>query len=193
MVGAYKRSKFLAEQEVQRLIRRHNLPAVIVNPSTPIGPRDIKPTPTGRVIVEAVKGKIPAYVDTGLNIAHVDDVAMGHLARFRARRMGERYILGGENMGFGEILRIDCGRSRRKPPTLQLPRACAFSDRLCRRSACPPHRQGAVCHADALRMAKKKMFFSSAKAQRELGYSARPATMQSPTLSDGSRRTGIVK
>ena len=96
MVGVYKRSKYLAEEVVQRLIREKGLPAIIVNPSTPIGPRDIKPTPTGRIIVEAAAGRMPAFVDTGLNIAHVDDVAMGHWLAFEKGRIGERYILGGE-------------------------------------------------------------------------------------------------
>ncbi|MBM3572625.1 MAG: NAD-dependent epimerase/dehydratase family protein, partial [Alphaproteobacteria bacterium] len=98
MVGPYKRSKFLAEEAVRALVRERGLPAVIVNPSTPIGPRDIKPTPTGRVVLEAARGNMPAYVDTGLNLVHVDDVAAGHLLAFDHGRVGERYILGGENV-----------------------------------------------------------------------------------------------
>ena len=96
-VGAYKKSKVIAERLVEDMIRQRGLPAVIVNPSTPIGPRDVKPTPTGRIIVEGARGRMPGFVDTGLNLAHVDDVAAGHLAALRRGRIGERYILGGEN------------------------------------------------------------------------------------------------
>ena len=104
MIGHYKRSKFLAEKEVDRLIRSESLPAVIVNPSTPIGPRDIKPTPTGRIILDAINGRMPAYVNTGLNIAHVDDIATGHILAFQRGTVGERYILGGEDLTLKEIL-----------------------------------------------------------------------------------------
>src|SRR5262249_37909576 len=94
MIGPYKRSKFLAEEVVQGLVRERDLPAVIVNPSTPIGPGDVKPTPTGRMIVEAASGRMPAFVDTGLNVVHVDDVAAGHLLAEERGAIGERYILG---------------------------------------------------------------------------------------------------
>src|ERR1700722_11561015 len=175
MVGVYKRSKYLAEQEVQRLVRHHNLPAVIVNPSTPIGPRDIKPTPTGRIITHAVKGLIPAYVDTGLNIAHVDDVAMGHYLAFERGKIGERYILGGENLGLGEILAIVAGMAGRKPPTVKLPRELIYPIAFVAELAARVTQKEPFVTVDALRMAKKKMFFSSAKAIRDLGYQARPA------------------
>src|SRR5207245_6367790 len=105
MIGAYKRSKFEAEAVVTELIVERGLPAVIVNPSTPIGPGDIKPTPTGRLIVEAARGRMPGYVDTGLNVAHVEDVALGHLLAADAGEIGRRYILGGEHLGLVEILR----------------------------------------------------------------------------------------
>ncbi|MGH6821770.1 MAG: hopanoid-associated sugar epimerase, partial [Methylocella sp.] len=98
MIGHYKRSKFLAEAEVRRLAMDQGLPVVIVNPSAPIGPRDVKPTPTGRTVLDAARGRMPAYVDTGLNVVHVNDVAQGHLDAFQRGRVGERYILGGENM-----------------------------------------------------------------------------------------------
>ena len=104
MIGPYKRSKFQAEEVVRDLIARSGLPAVIVNPSTPVGPRDRKPTPTGRLILEAARGHMPGYVDTGLNIVHVDDVAAGHLAAAELGRVGERYILGGENLSLATIL-----------------------------------------------------------------------------------------
>ncbi len=176
MIGVYKQSKYLAEEEVRRLIAHNNLPAVIVNPSTPIGPRDIKPTPTGRIIVDAVKGKIPAYVDTGLNIAHVEDVAMGHWLAFQKGKIGERYILGGENLSLGAILTIVAEHVGRKPPTVRLPRAAiypiaALMEVYARLSGKEP-----LVTIDALRMAKKKMYFSPAKAEHDLGYTARPAT-----------------
>ncbi|MEM9685122.1 MAG: hopanoid-associated sugar epimerase, partial [Pseudomonadota bacterium] len=104
MVGNYKRSKFLAEKEVDRLVAEEGVPAIIVNPTTPVGPRDIKPTPTGRVILEAARGKIPAFVDTGLNISHVEDVAEGHLLAAAKGTVGERYIIGGEDMTLRQIL-----------------------------------------------------------------------------------------
>src|SRR5205085_4922534 len=103
-IGAYKKSKIAAERLVEGLVRQGGLPAVIVNPSTPIGPRDIRPTPTGRIIVEAASGRIPGYVDTGLNLVHVDDVAAGHLAALHQGKVGESYILGGENVLFSQLL-----------------------------------------------------------------------------------------
>ncbi|PPR66040.1 MAG: dTDP-glucose 4,6-dehydratase, partial [Alphaproteobacteria bacterium MarineAlpha3_Bin1] len=106
MIGPYKQSKFLAEAEVRELVKSQGLPVVIVNPSMPIGPRDIKPTPTGRMIVEAASGRMPAYVDTGLNVVHVDDVAEGHLLAFDKGDVGKRYILGGENMSLKKILGV---------------------------------------------------------------------------------------
>ena len=103
-IGAYKRSKVVAERLVEDMVRNEGLPAVIVNPSTPIGPRDIKPTPTGRIIVEAATGKIPAFVDTGLNLVHVDDVAAGHLLAMRRGEIGQRYILGGADVSLRQML-----------------------------------------------------------------------------------------
>lgn len=175
MIGTYKRSKFLAEQTVQRLIRHHNLPAVIVNPSTPIGPRDIKPTPTGRIITEAVKGKIPAYVDTGLNIVHVDDVAEGHWLAFERGRVGERYVLGGENLGLGEILAIIAEIAGNPAPKIKLPRGLIYPAAYVMELYARLTQQEPFVTVDALRMAKKKMYFSSAKAARALGYQSRPA------------------
>lgn len=176
MVGVYKQSKYLAEEEVRRLIAHHNLPAIIVNPSTPIGPRDIKPTPTGRIIIDAVKGRMPAYVDTGLNIVHVEDVAEGHWLAYQKGRIGERYILGGENLSLGEILTVIAKQIGSKPPTVKLPREAIYplaygAEFLARFTGMEP-----IVTIDALRMAKKKMYFSPAKAVRELGYGARPAT-----------------
>jgi len=177
MIGPYKQSKFLAEEEVRRLIGQ-GLQAVIVNPSTPVGPRDIKPTPTGRVVRDAARGKIPAYVDTGLNVVHVDDVAQGHLLAYERGRIGERYILGGENMSLQRILQVIAGIVHRPPPRVRLSRHVLWPVALVaqayasiRRTAIP------LVTLDELRMARKHMFFSSEKARRELGYAPRAADL----------------
>ena len=173
-IGAYKRSKVLAERLVEGMVARENLPAVIVNPSTPIGPRDVKPTPTGRIIVEAASGRMPAFVDTGLNLVHVDDVAAGHLAALRRGRIGERYILGGENVLLSTMLADIARLVDRSPPRIRLPRALIYplavgAEALARITGRTP-----FVTRDALRMAKHKMFFTDTKARRELGYTSRP-------------------
>jgi dihydroflavonol-4-reductase len=173
-IGAYKRSKVVAEREVERMVAQDGLPAVIVNPSTPIGPRDVKPTPTGRIIVEFANGKMPAFVDTGLNLAHVDDVAAGHLLAFDRGRIGERYVLGGQDANLREMLAVIAELTGRRPPRIALPLAPLFplahaAEAVARRTGKEP-----FLTADALRMSRYKMFFSSAKAERELGYAARP-------------------
>lgn len=175
MVGAYKRSKFMAEYIVRQLIKKESLPAVIVNPSTPIGPRDIKPTPTGRIIIEAAAGRLPAYVDTGLNIVHVDDVAMGHFLALEKGKIGQNYILGGEDMDFASLLALIAEMTGRSAPTIKIPRAPLFplayaAEFLARFTGREP-----FITVDGLRMSKKKMFFSSEKARRTLGYAPRSA------------------
>ncbi len=175
MIGPYKRSKFLAEEAVMALVREKHLPAVIVNPSTPIGPRDVKPTPTGRLILEAAAGRMPAYVDTGLNLVHVDDVADGHLLAEERATIGERYILGGENLGLGEILRRIARLVGRKPPRLKLPIAPLWPVALIAEGVGRITGREPFITLDGLRMARKKMFFSSEKARRALGYAPRPA------------------
>ncbi len=175
MIGPYKRSKFLAEEAVMALVREKHLPAVIVNPSTPIGPRDVKPTPTGRLILEAAAGRMPAYVDTGLNLVHVDDVADGHLLAEARASIGERYILGGENLGLGEILRRIARLVGRKPPRLKLPIAPLWPVALIAEGVGRITGREPFITLDGLRMARKKMFFSSEKARRALGYAPRPA------------------
>ncbi|MFO0996777.1 MAG: NAD-dependent epimerase/dehydratase family protein [Alphaproteobacteria bacterium] len=174
MIGHYKRSKFLAEAEVSRLVRDANLPVVIVNPSTPIGPRDVKPTPTGRMIVEAATGRMPAFVDTGLNLVHVDDVARGHLLALARGRVGERYILGGVNASLMEILADIAAIVGRRPPRIRLPHDAVmpiahFAEAWARIAGGEP-----FVTKDSVRMARKRMYFSSAKAERELGYAVRP-------------------
>ncbi|MCH8079471.1 MAG: NAD-dependent epimerase/dehydratase family protein [Proteobacteria bacterium] len=175
MIGHYKRSKYLAEKEVIKLVDEHGLPAVIVNPSTPLGPRDIRPTPTGSIVVETLNDRMPAYVDTGLNIVHVDDVAKGHLLAFEKGKIGERYILGGENLSLQAILGIICELSNKKPPSIRLPHNLIlpiawFMERWAVISKKEPR-----ATVDEIRMSKKHMYFSSDKAIEELGYQFRPA------------------
>jgi dihydroflavonol-4-reductase len=173
-VGAYKKSKVIAERLVEDMVRRHGLPAVIVNPSTPIGPRDVKPTPTGRIIVEAASGRMPGFVDTGLNLAHVDDVAAGHLAALRRGVIGERYILGGENVSLRTMLADIAQMTGRRPPWLRLPVAAVYP--LAVGAELWSHVSGREPFAtrDALRMARYRMFFDDAKARRDLAYRSRP-------------------
>lgn len=175
MIGPYKRSKFLAEEVVRDLVKQRGLPAVIANPSTPVGPGDVKPTPTGRLIVEAASGKMPAFVDTGLNIVHVDDVAAGHLLAEERGRVGERYILGGEDLTLAEILKRIALLVGRKPPTISIPIPAIWPIAIGAEAWAQVTGKEPFVTRDGLRMAKKKMFFSSAKATRELGYRARPA------------------
>ena len=122
MIGHYKKSKFIAEEKVKELYKTKKLPVVIVNPAAPVGPRDIKPTPTGKMVLDAAMKKIPAYLDTGLNIVHVDDVAKGHMQAFNKGKLGERYILGGENLTLKEMLEIISILCGNKPPKIRLPR-----------------------------------------------------------------------
>jgi dihydroflavonol-4-reductase len=176
MTGHYKRSKFLAEEDVNRLVRDEKIPVVIVNPSTIIGPRDIRPTPTGRMVEAAARGKIPAFVDTGLNVVHVDDVAIGHVQAYEHGKVGERYVLGGDDMMFREILAEIASLVGRRPPRIRLPRAAVlpvayvaeFAARI-RGSAVEP-----LITVDGIKMSKTFMFFSSEKARQDIGYSPRP-------------------
>jgi dihydroflavonol-4-reductase len=174
MIGHYKRSKFLAEQAVREFLDQ-GLQVVIVNPSTPIGPRDLKPTPTGRIVVDAASGKLPAYVDTGLNIVHVDDCAEGHWLAFTKGVVGQRYVLGGTDMSLRQILETIADIVGRKPPKIRLPHAAVMpvayvAEAFARLTGVAP-----VATVEEVRMSKKIMFFSSEKAKRELGYKVRPA------------------
>jgi dihydroflavonol-4-reductase len=192
MVGPYKRSKFLAEAAVRAEAAALGVPAVIVNPSTPVGPGDIKPTPTGRVIVDAACGRIPAFVDTGLNLVHVDDVAHGHLLALKAGRVGEGYILGGTDMSLQQILIMVAQLCGRAPPRIRLPRLPLYpvalgAEWLARLSGGTPR-----LSRDELRMAAKCMYFSSAKAERELGYRARPAGEAVADAIEWFRRHGFI-
>jgi dihydroflavonol-4-reductase len=171
MIGHYKRSKFLAEAEVCRLVRDSALPVVTVNPSTPVGPRDLKPTPTGRMILQAAAGRMPAYVDTGLNLVHVDDVARGHMLAFERGRIGERYILGGRNMTLKEILHELAGLTGRPAPRVCLPHNLILPVAYMVEAFARLSRGGEpFITVDGVRLAKKRMFFSDEKARKELGY-----------------------
>ncbi len=173
-IGVYKRSKVAAERLVEEMIATRGLPAVIVNPSTPIGPRDIKPTPTGRVLVEAARGRIPAFLDTGLNLVHVDDVARGHLLAMERGVIGERYILGGQDASLREMLAVIAEQVDRKAPTLALPRVPLYPLAWAAEAVARITGKEPFVTSDALKMASHHMFFSSAKAERDLGYAARP-------------------
>jgi dihydroflavonol-4-reductase len=175
IIGIYKKSKYLAEQAVLDLVRTEAMPVVIVNPSTPVGPRDIKPTPTGKMILDAATGRMPAYVETGLNIVHVDDVAEGHALALERGDIGERYILGGEDFSLGDLFALVAQIAGRRPPRVKLPLAPLYPVAL----ACEALARGfgvePVVTRETLAMARKKMFFSSAKARAALGYAPRPA------------------
>lgn len=172
-IGAYKKSKLAAEKLVHRMVAE-GLPAVIVNPTTPIGPFDVRPTPTGRIIVEAASGRMPGFVDTGLNLAHVDDVAAGHLAALRRGKIGERYILGGENVTLRELLTEIAQRVGRKPPRWRIPRSLIFPLAVSAELMAQISGREPFITVNGLRMASKQMFFTSAKAIKELDYRSRP-------------------
>lgn len=169
MIGHYKRSKFLAE-EVAREAVRAGTAVVIVNPSTPVGPGDVKPTPTGQMVFDAAAGRMPAYVDTGLNIVHVDDVASGHLLAFHRGRVGERYILGGQDMTLREILVEIARLTGRKPPNVRLPAGVVMPIAYVAEGFARLTGRSTRITVEGVRMARKRMFFSSAKAVSELGY-----------------------
>jgi dihydroflavonol-4-reductase len=173
MIGAYKRSKWLAEQEARKAAEA-GLPVVIVNPTTPVGPGDAKPTPTGRIIIDFLNGRMPAYVDTGLNFVSVEDTAAGHLSAARRGRIGERYILGGENLTLKQALEILSQVSGRPAPRVRIPHVIALAagyadaalSRLIRREPQIP--------LEGVRMARHSMFVNSERARAELGFSPGP-------------------
>jgi dihydroflavonol-4-reductase len=173
-IGAYKRSKVEAEQVVAAMVADEGLPAIIVHPSTPIGPGDVKPTPTGRILVEAALGRVPGFVDTGLNIVHVDDVAAGHLMALHKGRPGERFILGGQDVSLADLLGVIADLCGRKPPRLKLPRALLYPIAVATEVVARTTKREPFLTVDGLRMSKNRMFFTSAKAERVLGYQARP-------------------
>ena len=173
-IGVYKRSKVLAERAVERMIAEDGLPAVIVNPSTPIGPRDVKPTPTGRIIVEAARGRMPGFLDTGLNLVHVDDVADGHLAALKHGTIGERYILGGQNVLLADMLADIAGLVGRRPPRWRIPRAVVIPIAYAAEATARLTGRDPFTTLDGIRMAEHHMYFTTAKAERDLGFRPRP-------------------
>lgn len=194
MIGHYKRSKFLAEAGVSRLVREQGLPAVVVNPSTPVGPGDVKPTPTGQVIVDAAAGRMPAYVDTGLNVVHVDDVAHGHLLAFERGRIGERYVLGGRNMTLKDIFGTIAAITGRPAPSVRLPYAAVLPFAFLSEGWARIRRQGPPrATVSGVRMARRPMYFSSDKAIRELGYAPRPAEEALRDAVDWFKRNGYLR
>ena len=173
-IGAYKRSKIAAERLVEAMVADDKLPAVIVNPSTPIGPRDVKPTPTGRIIVEAARGRMPGFLDTGLNLVHVDDVADGHLAALKHGTIGERYILGGENVLLADMLADIADLVGRRPPRWRIPRAVVIPIAYAAEAAARLTGRDPFTTLDGIRMAEHRMYFTAAKAVRDLGFRPRP-------------------
>lgn len=173
MAGHYKRSKYLAEQEVLKLARE-GLPVVIVNPSAPVGAGDVKPTPTGQVIVDFMKGRMPAYIETGMNLIDVDDVAAGHLLAMEKGRVGERYILGNQNLLLREVFAILSRLTGVKAPRIKLPRLAILplaymNDWIASLTNNPPR-----IPLEGVRMAKYKMHYDCGKAIKELGLPQTP-------------------
>src|SRR5262245_36634713 len=173
-IGAYKRSKIMAESLVVDMVASRRLPAVIVNPSTPIGPRDVRPTPTGDIIVRAASGRMPVFVETGLNFVHVDDVAEGHVAALERGRIGERYILGGENVSLLTLLTDIAEIVGGRPPRLKVPRAAVYPLAMGAELFARMTGRAPFATRDGLRMSKRYMYFVDTKARRDLGYVSRP-------------------
>jgi dihydroflavonol-4-reductase len=169
MSGAYKRSKFLAEQAALEFAG-NGLPVVIVNPTAPVGDHDVKPTPTGKIVLDFLKGDMPAFIDTGLNLVDVRDAAKGHLQAAERGKPGDRYILGCENLTLGEILSRLARLSGRKAPSVRLPYGVAYAAGLASTAWANVTGSEPRVPLDAVRMARKKMFVSHEKAKRELGF-----------------------
>ncbi len=191
MVGHYKRSKFLAEREAESFLAK-GLPLVIVNPSTPVGPGDVKPTPTGKMIVDFLNGRMPAYLETGLNIIDVDDCARGHLLAASRGEIGRKYILGGEDLSMKEILRLLAAASGRPAPKMRLPRlpvllAAHASEAVARVTGREP-----LIPVAGVRMAAKKMFFDSSRARAELGLDTGAPAVALQRAVDWFRANGYV-
>ncbi|MEK4031855.1 hopanoid-associated sugar epimerase [Methylocystis sp. IM3] len=189
-IGAYKQSKIVAEHLVERMVEKDGLPAVIVCPAAPLGPGDVKPTPTGRLVAEAVRGGMPAFVDTGLNVVHVDDVAAGHLAAMERGIIGERYILGGENMTLLDLL-VEISRvTGRAPPRFKLPPGPLMPLAYVNEWGARLIGYEPFLHCDGLRMSRTRMFFDDHKARRELGYETRPARLAVRDAVEWFHQTG---
>jgi dihydroflavonol-4-reductase len=192
MVGHYKKSKYLAERRAEEYLAR-GLPVVMVHPSTPVGPGDHKPTPTGKIIVDFLNGRIPAYLDTGLNLVHVNDVAWGHLLAFERGKIGEKYILGNRNLTLAEIFLLLEQISGRKAPRFRLPYRPILM------LAAAEHCLSRLTHVEPLvsyegvKMARRFMFFDSSKAVQELGLPQTPVETALAEAVDWFDRNGYVK
>lgn len=193
MAGHYKRSKFLAEQEARRFAREESVPVVIVNPSTPVGENDIKPTPTGKIVVDFLNRKMPAYIHTGLNLVDVRDVAAGHLLAAEKGKIGERYILGNQNVTLKELLDTLADITGLRAPRIRMPFGVAYAlarvdtlifGTILRRD---PH-----IPLEAVKMARKHMYFDASKAVRDLGLPQSPINEALAREVDWFRTHGYV-
>lgn len=191
MSGPYKRSKFLAEQ-VAVEAAQEGFPIIIVNPTAPVGDHDAKPTPTGRIVLDFLKGNLPAYIDTGLNLVDVRDVAMGHLQACEKGRVGERYILGAENLTLSQILARLAAISGRPAPTTQLPYAVAYAAGIVTTAWARVTGKPPLAPLDAVKMARKRMFVTHEKARRELGFEPGPVDDAMRRAVDWFRANGYV-
>jgi dihydroflavonol-4-reductase len=191
LIGAYKRSKYDAEQAVRLLAAAQDI--VIVNPATPVGPGDVKPTPTGKMVLDAANGRMPAYVETGLNVVHVDDVAEGHALALEYGRTGEAYILGSENLMLGEFFALIAEQAHRAAPRVKLPVAPLVPVAWVMERIAGVTGRTPIMTPEILKMARKKMFFSSAKASRELGYKPRPAAEAVAGALEYFTARGLIK
>ncbi len=191
MAGAYKRSKFQAEQVAMEFARA-GLPVVIVNPTAPVGDRDFKPTPTGKIVVDFLKGDMPAFVDTGLNLVDVEDTAEGHLLACERGVSGQRYILGCENLTLQQILTRLAAISGGQAPRWRIPYAVAYAAGLASTGWANLTGQEPRAPLDAVKMARKKMFVSLDKAKRELGFHPQPVDGALKRAVDWFRANGYV-
>jgi len=193
LIGAYKQTKYAAEQAVKKMIAEQQLPAVIVHPSTPIGPGDIKPTPTGRLIIEAARGKVPAFVNTGLNVVHVDDVATGHLLALEKGELGRHYILGCENLTLQQVLSTLADLLKRKPPAVRLPPNLVLPLAYISEAWANlvTHREPLMT-VTGVKLSRKSMFYSCQRAIEELGYQPRPARDALSDALDWYRQQGYI-
>lgn len=169
MIGHYKRSKYIAECEALEFAQ-HGLPVIVVNPTTPVGPGDWKPTPTGRIVVDFLNGRMPAFVDTGLNLVAVEDVAEGHLLAAERGRPGERYLLGGQNMTLEQILGELAKITGRRPPRMRIPHGVALAAAYADAAICRVLRREPHIPLEGVRIARHRMFVNTSRAERELGF-----------------------
>jgi dihydroflavonol-4-reductase len=193
IVGHYKKSKWQADLLARKLAKDEGLPVVVVNPAAPIGPYDIKPTPTGKMVVDFLNGRIPSYIDTGLNIVHVEDVALGHWLAATKGRIGERYILGGENLTLKQVLDLLADVTGLPGPRFKTPYAIAYAFATVDTAIATWRGTVPLAPLDAVKMAKHYMWFSSDKAKKDLGFSPRPARVALKDAADWYRANGYAK